>query len=161
MGQSYFDITDMLRFAQTDYTSGTARSSSMGGAFTSLGADLSTMSINPAGLGMYQSSDLGMTFSVLNNRTSVEGIGAPVYTQKHGQTPMKFNNIGFAFNVWEGHDKLTCINLGISYNNVANYNSTVAYEVRNQPISIADIFRNQLYQMKDAIDSTVGLIDET
>jgi len=32
---------------------GTARVMGMGGAFTSLGADLSSMSINPAGLGMY------------------------------------------------------------------------------------------------------------
>ena len=34
---------------------GTARVMGMGGAFTSLGADLSSMSINPAGLGMYLS----------------------------------------------------------------------------------------------------------
>ena len=33
---------------------GTARVMGMGGAFTSLGADLSSMSINPAGLGMFR-----------------------------------------------------------------------------------------------------------
>jgi len=32
---------------------GTARVMGMGGAFTSLGADLSSMSINPAGLGSF------------------------------------------------------------------------------------------------------------
>ncbi|MBQ8863490.1 MAG: hypothetical protein IJ014_01950 [Rikenellaceae bacterium] len=150
MGQSYFDITDMLNFAQTDYTSGTSRSAAMGGAFTSLGADLSSMSINPAGLGMYQSSDLGVTLSILNNRTAIQGIGAPVNQKDISPTTMKFNNIGFAFGVWEGSGRLTNINLGISYNTVANYNSTASYEVVGQPTSIADIFRNQLYQMKDA-----------
>ena len=122
MGQSYFDITDMLNFAQTDYTSGTSRSAAMGGAFTSLGADLSSMSINPAGLGMYQSSDLGVTLSILNNRTAIQGIGAPVNQKDISPTTMKFNNIGFAFGVWEGSGRLTNINLGISYNTVANYN---------------------------------------
>ena len=148
MGLSYFDITDMLNFAQTDYTSGTSRSAAMAGAFTSLGADLSTMSINPAGLGMYQSSDLGITLSVLNNRTSVSGNGATVYMIDKGQTPMKFNNVGFAFNVWDGSGALTNINLGISYNKVANYNSTATYEVKGQPISIADVMINQLREME-------------
>lgn len=147
MGQSYFDITDMLRFAQTDYTSGSARSSAMGGAFTSLGADLSSLSINPAGLGMYQSCDVGVTFSVLSNKTNIKGIGAPVNNQRNSQTPMKFNNIGIAFNVWEGSGKLTNINLGVSYNNIASYNSTAAYEVYNQPVSIADVLINQLQDM--------------
>ena len=150
MGLSYFDITDMLNFSQVDYTSGTARSAAMAGAFTSLGADLSSMSINPAGVGMYQSSDLGITLSVLNNKTSVVGNGAPIYMKERNQTPFKFNNVGFAFGVWEGSGRLTNINLGISYNTVASYNSTATYEVHGQPISIADVLINQLYQMKDA-----------
>lgn len=33
----------------------------MAGAFTSLGADLSSMSINPAGLGMYRHGDISIT----------------------------------------------------------------------------------------------------
>lgn len=148
MGLSYFDITDMANFAQTNYTSGTARSAAMGGAFTSLGADLSTMSINPAGLGMYQSSDIGVTLSVLNNRTSVRGNGASVDMIDKNQTPMKFNNVGFAFNVWDGSGALTNINLGISYNTLASYNSTATYEVKGQPISIADVMINQLLQME-------------
>ena len=40
---------------------GTARVMGMGGAFTSLGADLSSMSINPAGLGMYRHGDISIT----------------------------------------------------------------------------------------------------
>lgn len=147
MGQSYFDITDMLNLSQTGQTSGTARSAAMGGAFTSLGADLSTMNINPAGLGMYQSNDFGVTASILHNNTSIMGVGAPVYMGKHTQTPAKFNNIGFAFNVYEGSGALTNLNLGVSYNNIANFNSTASYEVRNQPISIADVLINQLQDM--------------
>ena len=38
---------------------GTARSMALGGAFTSLGADLASMSINPAGLGMCRRFGMG------------------------------------------------------------------------------------------------------
>ena len=40
---------------------GTARVMGMGGAFTSLGADLSSMALNPAGLGMYRSNEFSFT----------------------------------------------------------------------------------------------------
>ena len=39
---------------------GTARAMALGGAFTSLGADMSAMSINPAGLGMYRRSEISL-----------------------------------------------------------------------------------------------------
>ena len=42
---------DMAELSQTQFNFGTARAMAMAGAFTSLGADLSSMSINPAGLG--------------------------------------------------------------------------------------------------------------
>jgi hypothetical protein len=41
--------------------SGTARSVGAGGAFSSVGADLSALELNPAGLGLYQSTDLCLT----------------------------------------------------------------------------------------------------
>ena len=38
--------TDMIELSQTQFNFGTARAMAMAGAFTSLGADLSSMSIN-------------------------------------------------------------------------------------------------------------------
>ena len=51
---------DAYNFSQTE-TRGTARFMSMGGAFTALGGDLSTLSQNPAGLGVYRKSEIGAT----------------------------------------------------------------------------------------------------
>ena len=45
---------DIYTLSQTDFGFGTARSMAMAGAFTSLGGDLASMGINPAGLGMYR-----------------------------------------------------------------------------------------------------------
>ena len=58
--------------AQTSYNAGTvmesqlngtARFVGMGGAMSALGADISTMSTNPAGIGLYRSSDIAMTWA--------------------------------------------------------------------------------------------------
>ena len=43
---------DMYTLSQTSFGFGTARSMAMAGAFTSLGGDMASMGIYPAGLGM-------------------------------------------------------------------------------------------------------------
>ena len=47
--------TDALRFSQLDMR-GTARYMSMAGAFGALGGDITTLSQNPAGIGVYRIS---------------------------------------------------------------------------------------------------------
>jgi len=68
---------DALRYSQNFY-GGTARFNAMGGAFGALGADFSTLSINPAGIGLYKTSEftftpsftLGSTSSLYNGQTN-------------------------------------------------------------------------------------------
>jgi hypothetical protein len=54
IGSSVFaqTVDDALRYSQIFY-GGTARFMSMGGAFTALGGDMSSLSQNPGGLGVY------------------------------------------------------------------------------------------------------------
>lgn len=59
---------DALRYSRLNY-SGSARFVSMGGAFGALGADFTTLSHNPAGIGMYRSSEVSITPSLLMART--------------------------------------------------------------------------------------------
>lgn len=77
---------------------GTARVMGMGGAFTSLGADLSSMSINPAGLGMYRRNEFSLTplLSVAHGQTQ----GAPSWVGNN-KTRFAFANVGVALNVFE------------------------------------------------------------
>ncbi len=62
---------DALRYLQPDI-SGTARYSSMAGAFGALGADASAIKDNPAGLGIYRSSELSATMNVLSQSAQTE-----------------------------------------------------------------------------------------
>ena len=56
-------IADVMRYSRQDPL-GSARSMGMGGAMTGLGADLGAIWSNPAGLGMYRSSDLAFSLGV-------------------------------------------------------------------------------------------------
>ena len=63
------NVDDALRYSQVFY-GGTARFMSMGGAFTALGGDISSLSQNPAGLGVFRSSEITLTPQLMYNKTS-------------------------------------------------------------------------------------------
>ena len=56
-------LSDVMLYSRMD-PMGSARSMGMGDAMTALGADLGNISTNPAGLGMYRSSDIGLTLGL-------------------------------------------------------------------------------------------------
>ena len=63
------NVDDALRYSQIFY-GGTARFMSMGGAFTALGGDISSLSQNPAGLGVFRSSELTITPQLFHIKTN-------------------------------------------------------------------------------------------
>ena len=65
---------DAYKFSQSEL-SGTARYMSMGGAFGALGGDISVMGANPAGLGIYRSSEIVTTLSVSSAKTNTDWAG--------------------------------------------------------------------------------------
>ncbi len=141
-----FGPGQMMLFSQQDNVYGTARTAAMGGAFTSLGADLSSMSINPAGLGMYQSSDWGFTtaLSIDGMKTTSRGMPSGTLASGGSRLSLGLNNLGAAYNVYSGSGTLTSLTLGIAYNRAANFNSRTKVETFGEESSIADVFARQL-----------------
>jgi hypothetical protein len=83
--------TDALRLSQVFYQ-GTARSMAMGGAFGALGADFSTLSTNPAGLGLYRTSEFTITPEIFYRKTASD------YNGSYGQDErgiFNLSNIGY------------------------------------------------------------------
>lgn len=87
---------------------GTARYVGMGGAMNVLGADISSMGINPAGTGLYRRSDVAFTGSatIQPNAVSMLDIDKArgsfdqagfVYAFKTGNSGLKYFNIGFNY----------------------------------------------------------------
>src|SRR5690554_4460512 len=65
---------DVLRYITTDVF-GSARFEAMACSFGGLGADISVMQINPAGMGRFSSSRVAVSFnnSVMSNQTTYNG----------------------------------------------------------------------------------------
>lgn len=116
---------------------GTARSMGMGGAFTSLGADMASFGYNPAGFGMYQRNEisvsLGLGVAAAKNYNAYN-------TGNNNATRVAINNIGASFKIYESTGKLTAINFAFGYNKVADYNYDMIYGGPATVSSLADAF---------------------
>lgn len=109
---------DAYKLSQYDMK-GTARFMSMGGAFTALGGDLSCLSQNPAGIGVYRSHDAGFTLNLdcQSSESKYQGV-----SQSDSRTRFLMNNIGFV-SAWRLKSKaIPNVNIGFSYNKAASFN---------------------------------------
>ena len=97
---------------------GTARFMSMGGAFTALGGDLSTLNQNPGGIGVYRSSEIGGTLDINMQSANSEIFG---YSNKINQTKVNANNIGYIGTVSLSSETMPYFNWGFSYSRAASF----------------------------------------
>ena len=132
--------TDMIELSQTQFNFGTARAMAMAGAFTSLGADLSSMSINPAGLGMYRHGDISITPMMSFARSKGN---APEYG-RNSRDRFSMANIGVVINAYEGSRSLISLNVGFGYNRIADFNYDYGFVRQNQGATIGDAYARQL-----------------
>ena len=105
---------------------GTARFVGMGGAMGALGGDISTMGTNPAGIGLYRSSDVmtSFGFSLYGNESQYLG-------KKFNSDLTKgdFNNIGFVFSSKIGNETpLRFVNFGFNYHKAKSFNNNMRME---------------------------------
>ena len=133
---------------------GTARYLGAGGAFGALGAEFSTLSQNPAGLAMYRTDELMFTPSIrfANTDATVAGNGNP--TLSESKSHFHFDNIGIVFNTNPGEGKWTTFNVGLGYNQLANYNQGIYYTGNG-----AGTILNKWFDAA-AIDAPSGNVDD-
>ena len=97
----------------TPELNGTARYVGMGGAMEALGADISTMSTNPAGIELFRRSSIGMSFGVVSQQDAADFAGAST-------TKMSFDQAGFVYTMRTDVD--SWINFGFNYHKNRNFN---------------------------------------
>lgn len=127
---------DALRYSQMMY-GGTARSLAMGNAFGALGADFSVLSMNPAGIGFYKSSEITFTPSIYVGKTSSTYSGQESEDLKYN---FNISNAGIVFAIIPKNDKNTWkgVQLGFGVNRLANFNSSALIEGANSKNSLLD-----------------------
>lgn len=125
---------DAYKYSQTDLN-GTARYLGMGGAFGALGGDISSMSTNPAGLGIYRSSEIVTTLSLSSIKAKSDWDGLKADRNK---TKFNFDNIAYCGYFPTGNDEgLVSWNVGFAYNRVNSFERNYRMSGK-QSYSLAD-----------------------
>lgn len=113
---------DVYKYSQNEIK-GTARYMGMGGAFGALGGDISTLSQNPAGIGVYRSSEVATTLSLngISTQTNNRSFGE----SKDHNFRFSFDNIGYVGTFNTGNSSgLVNFNVGFAYNRQRSFNRT-------------------------------------
>ena len=139
---------DMYALSQVNFGFGTARSMAMAGAFTSLGGDLSSIGINPAGLAMFRHNEISISpmMGFQNSTNSAQDWG------DNQQSRFAISNFSTTFKLYEGSSSnLVSLNVGLGYNRVADFNYRYGYSSMSAPSdspyrSINDAFVRQMGQ---------------
>lgn len=145
IGAANVKHTDAAMLSQTDNSYMSARVSALGGAFVSLGADLSSMSINPAGLGMYRSSALAISADISTARTT-----NAFNPSGSSHTNFSFNQVGLALNLYQGSGALASFTFGFAYNKLADLNYTQNYKWSGDNVTIGEFFAEQMWGVPES-----------
>lgn len=150
-------IDDGLRMSQI-IPSGTARFTAMGGAFGAVGSDFSSIDVNPAGLGVYRSSEFTFSpsFSSTKSRTLYNGTRAT-----DTERGFALDNMGFvlAINPSGNTDNGLCqLNFGFGYNRSNTFRTNTITKGTSDNSSILDYFaaKARSYNNIEPIDLQFG-----
>jgi hypothetical protein len=129
------NVDDALRYSQIFY-GGTARFMSMGGAFTAIGGDISSLSQNPAGIGVFRGSEITITPQLfhINTKAGFNGTTSDyLYNFNLGQAGFVSNLISNS-----GETGLLTLNFGYSFNKTNNLHQSIRIEGTGTNSSMAD-----------------------
>lgn len=132
--------SDALRYSSNQYL-GTARSVGVGNSMSVLGGDFSSISINPAGLAAYRSSDLSLSVGYVNNSTNAQLLGGGNANWNELSSKLTLNNLGLVLGS-QSSGKWKTSNFAFGFNRINDFNRTIYYQ-GSSPGSIVTVFKNQ------------------
>ncbi len=109
----------------TQDLNGTARYVGMGGAMEALGADISTINSNPAGIGLFRKSSVSMSLGPSFVKGDCANASDLLYI-KNSKTPMSFDQFGLVLS--NKTNRGDYVNIGINYNKSRNFNQILSAE---------------------------------
>lgn len=127
---------DAIRYSQT-FFGGTSRSKAMAGSFGALGADGSCMANNPAGIGLYRKGDVNLSLGLRFFSVEATHNGT---SSKNFKASAPFDGLTLV-GAWDS--KVQPDNhhsLGLSCNQIVNFNSNTTIEGNSNFKSIANDF---------------------
>ena len=143
-GQSIYDVYNL----STSYYQGTAKSMAMGNAMGAVGQDFSSISINPAGLGLFRKPTF--TFSSSINTTYTESkLNGNLATDSRAK--LSVDNIGYV-GINTSNEKV--VNWAFGMNKTNNFNNQIFVDGYNDSNSLidayfAEIIANDIYDKEE------------
>ncbi len=132
---------DALRYSQTTF-GGTARFMAMGGAFSAVGGDMSSLAFNPAGVAVFTKSQLTFSpgFAIQSTSSQFNGMTNMAY-----QASANIQNAGLVFSWRNASDDAAWKGLafGIVYNRTNDFNSQVTTQGNNYNSTMLDQYTDQ------------------
>ncbi len=114
--------TDVMRYSSTHF-GGSARYNGVAGAFGAVGADISVLSTNPAGMGRYRESEFSFTPSLTLSTANTLHNGVNTFDSREN---ININSVGIV-GVSKAHanstSKWRAAQFGFGYNKLMNFNS--------------------------------------
>ncbi len=143
------NVDDALRYSQIFYN-GTARFTSMGGAFTALGGDISSLNQNPAGIGVFRSSELTISPQLNNFRSRTIFNNSAnddyLYDFKLGQGGVVLNLTNKTTTTG-----LITLNFGYSYSMTNNFEETIVIDGFSDRSSLLDYWAEKANGIVDTM----------
>ena len=139
--------------------SGTARHQAIGGAMGSLGGEITSIFVNPAGLGLYKTGEIVLSpgVSLLKGKSVFRGTDAS--TDRLAK--FNFGTSGLVFGQADRYGKWSSKAFGIAVNRTANFNSKTLYKGENDfssfSESFAEEFANSGLSIDDVKNSSLSL----
>jgi hypothetical protein len=132
---------DALRYSRLIH-GGTARYMAMGGAFSTLGADFSVLSSNPAGIGVYKKSEFMFTPAFSFNMSEAKYLGSTGEDKRYN---FNFSNFGMVFAGSLGNSENTApewkgIQFGFGINRLQSFNNKIFIHGLNETGTILDVY---------------------
>ncbi|MFD2940578.1 OmpP1/FadL family transporter [Flavobacterium notoginsengisoli] len=132
------DVSDALRYAQDNLT-GTARFRAMSGAFGAVGGDLSSLSVNPAGSAIFNTNQVGVSFSNQNIKNNSNYFGTQTSDKENSFILNQAGGV-FVFKDRNPNNGWNKIAIGATYENTNNFNNNVFSAGTNPTNSVDGYF---------------------
>jgi hypothetical protein len=135
------NITDLYYFSNTN-VQGTARSQGFGSALGSIGGDFSSLSVNPAGIGIYRTSEVSFSPSLKVGSSTSQYLGVAT---DDNNARFNVNNFGVVFtNAPKGkrydHREWKAVSFGFGLNRLADFSRDYTYRGINYNSSGSQAF---------------------
>jgi hypothetical protein len=132
--------TDAFRYSNINFF-GTSRFNAMGGAFTALGGDFSSISLNPGAMGVYRSSEIVFTpaFDFNYTNSSVKGISS-----NDSKLNVNISNISYLGNFNASSHDIISWSFAFGYNRLANFNNEYSVNITSESPSLLQSYINDL-----------------